>query len=393
VGILVGLLAMPGTAIAQDWTQANAPSNQWTSVVCSADGSKIAAASYGAIYTSDDSGVIWKESSAPSTNWISIASSADGVKVFAAVNEGAIYASADSGATWRVTGAPITNWTSVACSADGSRTLAVASGSLHPYFAKEGLIYTSRDSGTNWMVSSAPTGRWISVASSSDGNKLFAVQPFGICTSSDSGGTWAVTNVAGYTASVACSAAGSTLLLGCADPFHMPYGGCLLVSTNGGLNWETCNAGTTGRGSVACSADGRTLIGAGGPSTRGASVDVIQTSTDLGVTWTAADAPPMSWTSVASSADGSKLVAVHVGGGIWTAQSMPSPKLNIDRYGSSLVISWIVPSMHFALQQNSESNTTNWTDVPATPTLNYMHLQHEVSVPTSSAYRFYRLKR
>ena len=391
---LAGLLAATAPTSAQTWTQTSAPSNYWNSVASSADGSKLVAASDGAIYTSTDSGAAWTATSAPITNWISVASSADGVKLFAAVNGGGIYTSLDSGAAWMLTSAPITNWTSVACSADGGKALAVAAGSLHPYFAQEGSIYTSSDSGTNWVVSSAPLGRWIAVASSADGNKLVAVQPFEICTSKDSGATWATTNAPGYTASIACSSAGSLLLLGGADPFHMPYGGCLLVSTNCGMNWEGCNAGTVGRGSVACSADGRTLIGAGGPPTSplGTRIDVVQTSTNSGVTWARADAPAMSWTSVASSADGGKLVAVVGGGGIWTFQSMPAPKLNITCSGSNVVISWIVPSIAFALQQNSDSNTTNWTDTTNTPTLNVTNLQNQVVVPLPTSTRFYRLK-
>ena len=244
------------------------------------------------------------------------------------------------------------------------------------------------------MVSSAPLGRWISVASSADGNKLVAVQPFGICISKDSGVTWTTTNVPGYTASIACSASGSLLLVGGADPFHPPFGGCLLVSTNYGSVWNPCNASTVARGSVACSADGRTLIGAGGPppSPMGVTVDVIRTSRDSGTRWTIANAPTLSWTSVASSADGAKLVAAVSGGGIWIFQSTPSPSLNITSSGGNGVVSWLVPSTSFVLQQNSDLSTTNWTDVPNMAALNLTNLQHQITALPLVGARFYRLK-
>lgn len=325
--IFTGWLGTSIQACAASWGQTSAPTNNWTCIACSADGSKLIAGSEGAIYLSTNWGLTWASTAVPLTNWISVASSADGTKLFAAVNGGDIYASSDSGGTWMQMSAPVTNWTSVACSADGMKALAVAANSLHPYSAQEGAIYLSSDSGTNWAVSSAPLGRWISVASSAEGNKLVAAQPFGICTSIDSGATWSTTSAPGYTASVACSAAGSLLFLGGADPFHFPYGSCLTVSTNCGKEWNSCNASTVARGSVACSADGRTLIGAGGPPTSpiGLMIDVIQTSSDSGATWTVADAPAQSWTGVASSADGGMQVAVACGGGIWMFQSATHP--------------------------------------------------------------------
>jgi hypothetical protein len=144
---------------------------------------------------------------------------------------------------------------------------------------------------------------------------------------------------------------------------------------------------------LASSADGSRLalvVGAyaGGP---------IFTSDDSGVRWEQTDAPVTNWISVASSADGSRL-AVTVGdilwnsGGIYTRQTMPRPKLNIAASGSGLLLSWIVPSMPFVLQENANLNTTDWIDVPTQPTLNLSNLNHEVSVPLSNTNRFYRLK-
>ena len=74
---------------AQTWTQINAPSNIWSSIASSADGSKLAATAFaGGIYTSTNSGASTKATSAPATWWTSVASSADGNILIAAVGQG-----------------------------------------------------------------------------------------------------------------------------------------------------------------------------------------------------------------------------------------------------------------------------------------------------------------
>jgi hypothetical protein len=44
------------------------------------------------------------------------------------------------------------------------------------------------------------------------------------------------------------------------------------------------------------------------------------------------------------------------------------------------------------LLQNSDLNTTNWTDVPITSTLNFTNLNYEVTVSPTNSQCFYRLK-
>ncbi|HRY52046.1 MAG TPA: sialidase family protein [Candidatus Paceibacterota bacterium] len=181
------------------WTQASAPSNTWSSVACSADGARLVAATApayppggdsalfvdGLIYTSPDWGVTWTPTSAPSNSWSFVASSADGTQLVAVAavdpkygGDGSVYASSNSGVTWTKTSAPSNNWTSIASSADGARLVAVAA----PYwdwhsqnYVGEGAIYRSLDSGASWTQNSAPTNYWQSVASSADGTKLVAV--------------------------------------------------------------------------------------------------------------------------------------------------------------------------------------------------------------------------
>jgi uncharacterized protein (DUF736 family) len=264
-------------------------------------------------------------------------------------NLGPICTSMNSGATWTQTSAPSRNWLSVASSADGAKLVAAAQVPFG------GLIYISTNSGATWTQTSAPTNEWLAVASSTDGTKLVAVawHDIGdglIYTSSDSGATWMKTTAAtNYWVSVASSADGTKLLVAAAA-------------------WWT----TLGNG--------------------------LYVSSDSGTTWTPADSPGQFWSSVASSADATKLVAAAEGP-IYTLQfplapppPLPSPRLSINPSGGTPGLSWLVPSTRYALQQNPDLSTTNWTDVPTSPTLNYTNLHHEVTVSPSLEGRFFRLK-
>jgi hypothetical protein len=144
--------------------------------------------------------------------------------------------------------------------------------------------------------------------------------------------------------------------------------------------------------SVASSAEGTHLVaGIGGGIATTTNVGPVYISTDSGGTWTPTDAPSNFWASVASSADGNKLVAVANGGGIYTWQSVPTPVLSISGFSSGLLLSWVIPSQNFLLQQNSGLVATNWVDVPISPILNLTNLHNEVTVPTPTGTAFYRL--
>jgi len=92
----------------------------------------VAAVNNGQIYTSTDSGTNWiaRESS---RNWSSVVSSADGSKLVAGVALGQIYTSTDGGTNWTLRESN-RNWSSVASSADGSKLVAGVF---------DGQIYTS----------------------------------------------------------------------------------------------------------------------------------------------------------------------------------------------------------------------------------------------------------
>jgi hypothetical protein len=116
----------------------------------------------------------------------------------------------------------------------------------------------------------------------------------------------------------------------------------------------------------------------------------IYTSIDSGTTWTLADAPMAAWEGAACSADGASLIALA--NGIYLSKSISAPSLNINPAGSNLLVSWLVPSANFVLQQNPDLVATHWTDVMISPALNLIALQNEVSVPLTGSNIFYRLK-
>jgi hypothetical protein len=205
-----------------------------------------------------------------------------------------------------------------------------------------------------------PSQNWSSICSSADGNKLAAV---GLSTS-----------------------------ITIPDGQHISTYGGIGISTNSGASWTTNN--NFNASSVASSADGSKLI-AGNASG-------IYVSTDLGMTWIQ---ETNITGSIACSADGNKLVVAtqslttspggalfFIPGPIYTSFSTPTPSMNITPANGNLMLSWIIPSTNFVLQQNSDLTTTNWTDVTNTPVLNLTNLQNEVILSPPGSNVFYRLK-
>jgi len=350
----------------------------------SADGSKLAAlVTGGPIYISTNSGTTWTTSS---TAYVSqVACSVDGSLLVAA--GGPIYISTNWGTSWVATSAPNLGWASIACSADAAKMVAL---SYAGYLGPPSSIYTSTNSGGGWAEAAAPTYTpWRAVSCSADGRQMVAVARGEyvaaaglIYHSLDYGSTWAVGNLGYHPWTSVCSSAdGYTLASAAWDG--------IWVSTNAGLAWT--NFGLSWLYAVASSADGRKLVVASnygnlyGPA-------FIYTSTNAGSTWMLTTALSNAVASLCSSADGNRLLAVTDGCGIYTLQTTPTPVLSITPSAGSLLISWIVPSLPFVLQENAELTTPNWTDVTATPILNFTNLHHEVNVPLSSTRRFYRLR-
>ncbi len=206
----------------------------------------------------------------------------------------------------------------------------------------------------NWTQTSAPSTNWVGLASSADGTKLVAVAG------------WKMWFYEGGPA------------------------GPIFTSTDSGATWNQTSAPVSNWTAVASSADGTKLAAAvGGYPGPGP----IYSSTNSGATWRENVAPTESWVSIASSADGNKLVAAASGGGIYVWRSSPAPSLRITASGGDFALSWVVPSMDFVLQGNSDLTITNWMDVITKPTLNFTNLRHQVMLSAPTASQFYRLKR
>jgi photosystem II stability/assembly factor-like uncharacterized protein len=389
------------SAFAQTWTQTGASTNFiWTAVASSADGTKLAAAASAGgigIWVSTNSGATWTKTSASTNNdWSWVASSADGTKLVAMDGYyGVICTSADSGTTWTKDNVPNWAWRSIALSADGTKLVASATD---PAFNE--YIFTSADSGTTWTSNSMPVTFALSVASSADGTKLVAAANEGyIFTSTNSGATW---HSSGFFPGVdlhpvASSADGTKLITGggiSTSPF-------MITSTNSGVTWTTNNVPGVDHmrwQAFASSADGNTLVAvAGSDVVSAASAGPIFISTNSGTTWALTDAPYGSWSGVASSADGSKLVGSaspgrlgFPAGGIYTAQTTPAPQLDLTPTNGNLLLSWILPSTNFMMQQSSD--LTSWADMTNAPVLNLTKLQNEVILSSPGSNVFYRLK-
>jgi uncharacterized delta-60 repeat protein len=289
------------------WTARELVHDHWTTIACSADGTKLAAGQNpGKIHTSNNGGVTWTEQSqSPAGSCRTLVSSADGTRLVAAVAPIAststqLHISTDSGVSWTPRG-PAGNWSALTSSADGSKL----AGAM-----QNGSIHTSSDFGLTWTARGPNGPAWTSLTSSSDGVKLAAASFGGdIYLSIDSGTTWALQPDASlphpYWASIASSADGTRLAAAA-------YNGNLWTSANSGQNW-TVRQSIRQWTSIASSADGTKL----------AAVDFggqIHTSPDAGANWTARESA-RGWRSITSSADGSKLAAADFYTNLYTSLS------------------------------------------------------------------------
>jgi hypothetical protein len=349
-------------ASAQVWTKSSAPNKGWSAVAMSADGSILAAAINGSIYTSTNSGATWAVSGAPSKSWSALAISSDGKFFLACAPSGGIYTSTNLGTSWQSNSVPANpDWDAVAASANGSTLIAGA---------QAGPAYYSTNMGASWRSNGIPGGGyWTSVVTTADGTKLAAQWNGMIYTSTNSGATWTNYNNSGGTL-LLCSTDGKQLLL--------PVGNNLYVSTNWGVTWTQTGTLTYGW-PLAISSDAKRL--------EVLAYGAISVSTNLGASWTTIYAPVKTWTYVALSADGSKLVAVASGtDGIYLWQP---PSLSFTNLGGNLVFSWSTNGTAFNLQMNADLTTTNWMTVTDLPTV--INSQNQIIVSPTNSSGFFRL--
>lgn len=133
------------------------------------------------IYVSTNFGTTWTATHSPPDDWFSIACGADGTKLIISGN--ATYVSTNFGGQWVLAN---TNAGYVASSADGTK-LVIAGTSYNSSQNSNRSIYTSTDSGLTWASNSVPASGWSSVASSADGCELVAVADYSAGTNS---GIW-----------------------------------------------------------------------------------------------------------------------------------------------------------------------------------------------------------
>jgi hypothetical protein len=392
--MLAGLLAVsfyPSFhASAQTWTRTSAANVSGNSIASSADGNKLfAVAVFGDIYSSTNAGLTWNPTGAPSNLWGAIACSADGSTLIAATTQeipppGAVLLSHDFGGTWTQAILPAYRWGSVACSADGNRLVAIGFTGTWPN-TPTNLIYLSTDSGGSWAPSDAPNEPWRCVTSSADGTHLAATSPTGTWISTNGGLNWNPTTTPFAGQSVAVSADGNTLTV-------LTYGSAA-VSHDCGATWLTNtsmpNWVGVGTPKVASSVNG-TLLAALVPGT---GLDIqASLSTNAGLSWSNSlvwSAGATNPCSIASSADGARLALAIDQFGIFTHVTTTAPVMNIASSADNIVLSWIVPSQNFVLQQSSDLFT--WSGVGVTPVLNYSNLHYEVTVFRTDGQKFYRL--
>jgi hypothetical protein len=116
-------------------------------------------------------------------------------------------------------------------------------------------------------------------------------------------------------------------------------------------------------------------------------------STDSGTTWSQQASPDV-WGCIALSADGETMFGAAIGTdgyaySIFKSQTPPHPHLSLTLSGSGPVLSWLVPSTDFVLEESGD--LSKWSEVRASQALNYTNLNYEVHLPGPTSPTFYRL--
>jgi photosystem II stability/assembly factor-like uncharacterized protein len=333
---------------------------------------------------------VWTPTSAPSNYWTGIRSSADGTKLAACFGYagGGVYISMNTGSSWTKVSPPYVpnpwqygaGMACIASSADGN-TLVVGSSNTGYSTTNSGYIYISTDAGLTWTQTSIPGELfwedWTSIASSSDGSDIMAAGHYTIFVSANHGSTWVsranAPNPRGYWKTVACSTNGTKLV---ATDVTQLY-----TSTNTGINWTLTGAPSNQWSAIASSADGTKLV-----ACNDYSIGRIYTSTNSGLTWMQTSAPSNTfWSAATSSADGTRLAACSYSGNIyfstnsgltWTSSSFPTyvkamaasadgTKLFAVFYGGGISIGQlIVPAQNSSANVNGSGVNLQFTGAP-----------------------------
>lgn len=171
------------TNFGTDWVLTSAQVENPKSVVSSADGSRLAVATWGAVHVSTNFGTTWTPTYPTNevVSYLSVAASATGRTLIAASTcsppssrslPGSIFISSDWGATWKPVGTLTNDLHSVSatCSADGVFITVFESS-----FSRGTRVLLSTDSGALWSATRLDSStNMCSATSSADGSKLAA---------------------------------------------------------------------------------------------------------------------------------------------------------------------------------------------------------------------------
>jgi hypothetical protein len=173
--------------------------------------------------------------------------------------------------------------------------------------------------------------------------------------------------------------------------------GLIYTSADSGATWMRTSAPQTNSwASVVSSGDGTKLMAVTGSGLLG-----VYFSSDSGTNWSLSNTPNGDSGPIACSADGTQFAMVPYESGLIDILHFPLPPpppttvmplLGMTSSSNQRVVSWLVPSTSFVLQQNLDLTTTNWTDVPTPPTLNFTNLNYHVTVSPTNGQSFYRLR-
>jgi hypothetical protein len=351
---------------------------------------------------------LWRKTGAPSLQYNSIACSADGRKIYVATTAG-IWASYDGGATWIQTSASQDNIKGIACSTNGN---VVAAG-------YQSYVTTSIDSGTNWGSYQFTGGSAVNFFALSDDGRVMLSGGY-VSVSTDTGGTWNTTPLGaiGDGGVAVCKNGGLLIVAG-----HTSFG--IYTSTNTGTTWQMTAAPNANYNGLAASADGSIILavaygdgiyvstnsGATFLHTNmvapwfGASMSAdgkkfaiqnlngqVLFSTDFGASWIQSN-PPVdgypSWDHSATAANGETFV-IGYPYEIWAniSRSPTSIPVSLKMANNSPLLSWSAASSFLSLQRSTD--LINWTDVPYPAKLN--GFSFEVTDLPQNGKAFYRLK-
>jgi hypothetical protein len=382
------------SGLSQDFVFTVAPHAAWRSVVCSGDGTKLAA--FGSIYyrtnvqeqlyVSSDSGATWRPANPQLRCCNSLTLTPDAATLVAVCSGVISYTSHDLGVTWKTNALPGPNVQKIALSDDGTKWVCCDSTG----YGVSGAIYSSDDSGASWRATSAPVTNWSSVVCSGDGSYLAAVHRSNdVFTSSNRGVTWQSKLAAtptNYFNLLASSADGSKLVA---------IGDVVCVSTNLGADWITVGNGPPaepnliiiGGGysplySISASEDASTLVGI----RLGASF--IWTSTNSGAQWTLHGLDTLEGNSVygvASSGDGNRWLAA--GGTLAYTWPPPPVALSFFPQGTNIGLFWPSNQIGLVLESSpSLSPDATWTPVTNDVVLGNYRFNVTASPNTSPTY-------